>query len=69
MSDARAHPGAFCNNIHAEGAEELSPPELANGRSRRTKLAEGCYSKWSSVPSGVPQGTKLGPWPVPYFAQ
>ena len=24
--------------------------------------SEGCYSKWGSVPSGVPQGTKLGPW-------
>ena len=26
------------------------------------KLAEECYSKWGSVPSGVPQETKLGPW-------
>ena len=33
------------------------------------KLAEGCYSKWGYVPSGVPQGTKLGPTPVPYFDQ
>ena len=69
MSDARAHSGALCNHIHAEGAEELSPQVLANGRSRRTKLAEGCYSKWGYVPSGVPQGTKLGPTPVPYFDQ
>ena len=30
--------------------------------SQRIKLAEGCYSKWGSVLSGVPQGTKLGPW-------
>ena len=29
---------------------------------QRTKLADGCYSEWGSVPSGVPQGTKLGPW-------
>ena len=69
MSDARAHSGTLCNHIHAESAEELSPQELANGRSRWTKLAEGCYSKWGSVPSGVPQGTKLGPRPVPYFDQ
>ena len=69
LSDARAHSGALCNHIHAEGAEELSPQVLANGRSRRTKLAEGCYSEWGYVPSGVPQGTKLGPTPVPYFDQ
>ena len=31
-------------------------------RSQRIKLAKGCYSKWGPVPSGVPQGTKLGPW-------
>ena len=31
---------------------------------QRIKLADGCYSEWGSVPipSGVPQGTKLGPW-------
>ena len=31
-------------------------------RLQRTKLADGCFSEWGSVPSGVPQGTKLGPW-------
>ena len=36
--------------------------DFLSGRSQRIKLAEGCYSKWGSVPSGVPQGTKLGPW-------
>ena len=30
--------------------------------SQRIKLSEECYSEWGSVPSGVPQGTKLGPW-------
>ena len=31
-------------------------------RSQRIKLTEGCVSEWRTVPSGVPQGTKLGPW-------
>jgi hypothetical protein len=26
------------------------------------KLARDCVSEWGNVPSGVPQGTKLGPW-------
>ena len=34
---------------------------LAN-RSQGIKLAEGCVSCWGSVPSGVPQWTKSGPW-------
>ena len=29
---------------------------------QRVKLAQGCHSEWRSVPSGVSQGTKLGPW-------
>ena len=26
------------------------------------KLDRDCYSEWGTVPAGVPQGTKLGPW-------
>lgn len=29
---------------------------------QKTKLVDGCYSEWASVPSGVLQGIKLGPW-------
>ncbi len=32
------------------------------GRKQRVKLARDCVSEWGNVPSGVPQGTKLGPW-------
>ena len=31
-------------------------------RSQRVKLSNACRSEWGSIPSGVPQGTKLGPW-------
>ena len=31
-------------------------------RLQRVRLANDCFSEWGSVPSGVPQGTKLDPW-------
>ena len=31
-------------------------------RRQRVKLSSDCFSEWGSVPSGVPQGTKRGPW-------
>ncbi len=36
--------------------------DFLTDRHQRIKLADGCFSEWGSVPSGVPQGTKLGPW-------
>ena len=36
--------------------------DFLSDRFQRIKLSEGCYSEWGSVPSRVPQGTKLGPW-------
>ena len=31
-------------------------------RQQRVKLAKDCLSEWANIPSGVPQGRKLGPW-------
>ena len=36
--------------------------DFLSGRSQRVKLGNDCQSEWGRVPSGVPQGTKFGPW-------
>ena len=36
--------------------------DFLSNRSQRIKLGEENVSEWESVPSGVPRGTKLGPW-------
>jgi hypothetical protein len=36
--------------------------DFLSNRYQRVKLSEDCFSQWGSVQSGVPQGTKLGPW-------
>ena len=36
--------------------------DFQSDRLQRIKLADGCFSEWGSVPSRVPERTKLGPW-------
>ena len=36
--------------------------DFLSDRFQCIKLAKGCFSEWGPVPSGVPQGTKLGLW-------
>ncbi len=36
--------------------------DFLTDRQQRVKLGNDVYSSWSSVPAGVRQGTKLGPW-------
>lgn len=54
-------------------ADKISALRIASGvacwvgdslfdRHQQVKLSTDCSAEWGSVPSGVPQGTKLGPW-------
>ena len=36
--------------------------DFLSNRFQRVKLSNDCFSEWGAVPSGVPQGNKLGPW-------
>ncbi|XP_028394410.1 uncharacterized protein LOC114518590 [Dendronephthya gigantea] len=36
--------------------------DFLTGRMQRVKLRNNCFSQWSEISAGVPQGTKLGPW-------
>ena len=36
--------------------------DFVTDRMQRVKIGRDVYSEWASVPAGVTQGTKLGPW-------
>ena len=36
--------------------------DFLSDRSQRVKFSRDCLPEWGTLPAGVPQGTKLGPW-------
>ena len=38
--------------------------DFLKNRQQRVKLERECMSEWRNTPAGIPQGTKLGPWPL-----
>ena len=36
--------------------------DFLTDQKERVKLSVECLSEWGTVPAGVPQGNKLGPW-------
>jgi len=36
--------------------------DFLTNRHQLIKLSSDCLPEWGSVPAGIPQGTKLGPW-------
>ena len=36
--------------------------DIFTSRILQVKLTDNCFSQWSEICAGVPQGTKLGPW-------
>ena len=58
------------HHILANKLQQLNTPhsvinwviDFLCNRLQRVKLSKDCLSEWGKVPSGVPQGTKPGPW-------
>ena len=36
--------------------------DFLRNRTQKVKLNNSCFSDWLDIPTGVPQGTRLGPW-------